>query len=167
MVLVSAHYLKLEAHLLGAAYREHSPSLLQRPTTQNCSRNLLWASDEIHKSSAQLKCTAAIITVPSKHQNSLVQWHKTWIHTCTVLYTIAGDTCTCRYYRATEQQQLIPATYKPVYCVLWQDDELTCYNKQPDEEAAQHIGLERILTQLAELWTEQYVSHYSTLTFTL
>jgi len=75
--------------------------------------------------------------------------------------------CTCRYHCATEQQQLIPAKYKPVYRVLRQYDELTCYNKQPDEEAAQHIGLEHILTQLAELWTEQYVGHYSRPTFTL
>jgi len=75
--------------------------------------------------------------------------------------------CTCRYYCATEQQLLIPAKCKPVYRVLRQDDELTRYNKQPDEEAAQHIGLEHILTQLAELWTEQDVGHHSRLTFTL
>jgi len=75
--------------------------------------------------------------------------------------------CTCRYYCATEQQQLILAKYKPVCRVLRQDDELTRYNKQPDEEAAQHIGLEHILTQLAELWTEQCDCHYSSLTFTL
>jgi hypothetical protein len=63
--------------------------------------------------------------------------------------------CTRRYC-ATEQQQLVLAKYKPVCLVFWQDDELTPYNKQPDEEAAQHIGLEHILTQLTELWTEQY-----------
>lgn len=72
--------------------------------------------------------------------------------------------CTCRYYSVTEEQL---AKYKPVCLVLWQDDELTCYNKQPDKEAAQHIGFEHILTQLAELWTEQYDSLYSSLTFTL
>jgi len=72
--------------------------------------------------------------------------------------------CTCRCYCATEEQL---AKYKPVCLVLWQDDELTSYNKQPDKEAAQHIGLEHILTQLAELWTEQYDSHYSSLIFTL
>jgi hypothetical protein len=75
--------------------------------------------------------------------------------------------CTCRHSCAAEQQQLILAKYKPVCHVLWQDDELTRYNKQPDEEAAQHIGFEHILTQLAELWTEQYDSHYSSLAFTL
>jgi ketopantoate hydroxymethyltransferase len=74
--------------------------------------------------------------------------------------------CTCRYSCATEQQ-LILAKYKPVCRVSRQDDELTRYNKQPDEEAAQHVRLEHILTQLAELWTEQYDSRDSSLTFTL
>jgi len=75
--------------------------------------------------------------------------------------------CTCSHSCAAEQQQLILAKYEPVCLVPRQDDELTRYNKQPDEEAAQHIGLEHILTQLAELWAEQYDGHDSSLTFTL
>ena len=58
-------------------------------------------------------------------------------------------------------------TNKPVYLVLRQDDQLTRHNKQPDEETAEHVGLEHVLAELAELGAEQCDCHYSSLTFEL
>jgi hypothetical protein len=75
--------------------------------------------------------------------------------------------CTCGYYCATEIKQTVLAKNEPVSIVLRQDDQLARYHKQPDEEAAQHVGFEHVLTQLAELWAEQHDCHDSSLTCTV